>query len=172
MRVTFQLTAKDYHQGLLGVAKSQDMAAMDLLRCAYLLVGLTILVSLLLPLARHRVPGCFLNIPRQPSAFAVIWFAFMLGAPWLSARQQYRNTPTAQTPISIEASDTGLSVHLLTPIRKWHGRPTSLGPDYKSVFIVLPQPRIYVPIPQRAFTAEQVVEFREMLRRNIKTREK
>jgi hypothetical protein len=169
MRVTFQLTAKDYHQGLLAW-RSLKTWRRWLLRCAYLLVGLTILVSLLLPLAR---PGSgMLNIWAAPFAFAVIWFAFMLGAPWLSARQQYRNTPTAQTPISIEASDTGLSIQSAHADSKVAWSAYVAWAEYKSVFIVLPQPRIYVPIPQRAFAAEQVVEFREVLRRNIKTREK
>jgi hypothetical protein len=42
----------------------------------------------------------------------------------------------------------------------------------KAVFVILPQPRIYVPIPKRAFTAEQQNEFRELLRRNIKPKSK
>ena len=39
--------------------------------------------------------------------------------------------------------------------------------EEKSVFVVFPQPRAYVPIPKRAFTDQQQVEFRETLRRNI-----
>lgn len=37
----------------------------------------------------------------------------------------------------------------------------------KSVFVLLPQPRIYIPIPKRAFSEQQLAEFREILRRNI-----
>lgn len=36
-----------------------------------------------------------------------------------------------------------------------------------SVFALFPQPRIYVPIPKRALTAEQLDEFREILHRNV-----
>jgi hypothetical protein len=33
--------------------------------------------------------------------------------------------------------------------------------------VILPQARIYMTIPKRAFSEEQVGEFRDMLRRNI-----
>jgi len=165
VRITFQLTPKDYHQGLLAWRSFKTWRRW-LLRCAYFLVGLTILVSLLLPLVR---PGSeMLKIWAAPLAFAVIWFAFMLGAPWLSARQQYRNTPTAQTPISIEASDTGLSIQSAHADSRVAWSAYAAWGENKSVFVVLPQPRIYVPIPKRAFSAEQLVEFRELLGRNIK----
>ena len=39
--------------------------------------------------------------------------------------------------------------------------------EAKSVFVIFPQPRTYVPIPKRAFTEQQQVEFRETLRRNV-----
>ena len=39
--------------------------------------------------------------------------------------------------------------------------------EVESVFVLFPQPRIYVPIPKRAFDDRQLAEFREMLRRNI-----
>jgi YcxB-like protein len=35
------------------------------------------------------------------------------------------------------------------------------------VFVLFPQPRIYVPIPKRAFNEEQLAEFREILKHNI-----
>jgi YcxB-like protein len=165
VRITFQLTPKDYHQGLLAW-RSLKTWRRWLLRCAYFLVGLTILLSLLLPLVR---PGSeMLKIWAAPFAFAVIWFAFMLGAPWLSARQQYRNTPTAQTPITIETSDTGLYIQSAHADSRVAWSAYVAWGENKSVFVILPQPRIYVPIPKRAFTAEQQSEFRELLLRNIK----
>jgi hypothetical protein len=40
--------------------------------------------------------------------------------------------------------------------------------EEESVFVLLPQPLIYLPIPKRAFTEQQQAEFREALRRNIR----
>jgi hypothetical protein len=34
----------------------------------------------------------------------------------------------------------------------------------------MPQPRAYIAIPKRAFAADQIGEFREMLRSNIGTK--
>jgi len=164
VRITFQLTPEDYYHGLL-LWRSLKPWRRWLLRCAYFLVGLMLLLSVLFPLVRPSS-----EMPRiwAPAfAFGVLWFAFMLGAPWLSARRQYRNTPTAHSPYTIEASDAGLH------IQSAHADSTVAWSAYvgwgenRSVFVILPQPRIYVPIPKRAFTDEQLIEFREMLRRNI-----
>jgi hypothetical protein len=166
VRITFQLTPKDYHQGLLAWRRLKTWRRW-LLRSAYFLVGLTIFVSLLLPLVR---PGSeMLKIWAAPFAFAVIWFAFMLGAPRLSARQQYRSTPTAQTPITIETSETGLYIQSAHADSRVAWSAYAAWGENNTVFVILPQSRIYVPIPKRAFSAEQLVEFRELLGRNIKT---
>jgi len=152
VRITFQLTPTDYHQGLLAW-RSLKAWRQWLLRCAYFLVGLTMLVSLLLPLVR---PGFeMLKIWAAPFAFAVLWFAFMLSAPWLSARRQYRSTPTAQTPITIETSDTGLNIQSAHADSRVAWSAYVAWGENKSVFVILPQPRIYVPIPKRAFTAPE-----------------
>jgi hypothetical protein len=57
------------------------------------------------------------------------------------------------------------TVPMSTP--KWRGPPISLGEKQKSVFVIMPQPRLYIAIPKRAFSEEQISEFRELLRRNV-----
>jgi hypothetical protein len=37
----------------------------------------------------------------------------------------------------------------------------------KSLFLLFPQPHLYAIIPKRAFSKDQLAEFREILRRNI-----
>jgi hypothetical protein len=163
MQVTYQLTPKDYHHGLLAWRNLKKWRRW-LLRCAYFLVGLTLLLSLLPLLLR---PGTVMpRIWATPFAFAVCWFAFMLIVPRLSARRQFRNTPTAQAPATIEASDAGLHVQSAHADSRVAWSAYVAWGENKSVFVILPQPRIYVPIPKLAFTAEQVSEFRELLRRN------
>ena len=100
-------------------------------------------------------------------AFLAVWSAIMWGAPRLSSWLQFRKMPTAHVPVTMDFSDSGVhirSVHTDSQVA-WSAY-VAWG-EYKSVFVILPQPRIYVPIPKRAFTNEQVTEFREMLRRNI-----
>jgi len=98
---------------------------------------------------------------------SVVWLALILGNPWLAARMQFRRMPSAQGLMTVAISESGLH------IRTQHGDSQVAWSAYigwgeeKSVFVILPQPRIYVPIPKRAFTAEQLAEFRETLRRNV-----
>lgn len=90
-----------------------------------------------------------------------------LAQPWLSARIQFRRMPSAQDPMTVEISESGLR------IRSRHADSQVAWLAYlgwaeeESVFVLFPQPRIYVPIPKRAFTEEQQAEFRETVRRNI-----
>ncbi len=70
--------------------------------------------------------------------------------------------------MTMEASDTGLTVHTAHADSKASWSAYVAWAETKSVFVILPQPRIYVPIPKRAFTPEQLVEFRELLGRHIK----
>ena len=69
--------------------------------------------------------------------------------------------------MTVEVSDAGLRV------RTALGESQVAWPAYvgwsedKSIFVLFPTPRIYIPVPKRAFSDEQVAEFRETLRRNI-----
>jgi len=108
-----------------------------------------------------------LEISAAIIAFAALWFTYMLAAPRLSSRRQFRNTPTAQNPITIEALDSGLHIQSVHADSRVAWSAYVGWTEGKSVFVILPQPRIYVPIPKRALTPEQLNEFREMLRRNI-----
>jgi len=97
----------------------------------------------------------------------VVWFLGVSIAPRIHARLQYRRMPSAQTSITMAVSDSGMHVqskHCDSHV-SW---PTYIGwAEGKSVFVLFPQPRIYVPIPKRAFNNEQLAEFREILHRNV-----
>jgi len=99
---------------------------------------------------------------------SVFWLVFIWTLPRLSARMQFRRTPSVQDPMTIAISESGL--HVQSP----HGDSQVAWSAYmgwgeeESVFVLLPQPLIYLPIPKRAFTEQQQAEFREALRRNIR----
>lgn len=168
MEVTFQLTPQDYRQGLLAW-RNKNAWRRWLLRSSYFLMSLTIPVAVLL--AFIHPDSNSLTIPAVILVFAAGWFTFMLGGPWFSARLQFRRTPSAQAPMTFEISDAGIhaqSQHFDSRL-SWS---TYIGwAEGKSIFVLFPQPRIYVPIPKRAFTDEQLIEFRDILRRNIVSRQ-
>ena len=99
---------------------------------------------------------------------SVGFLTWIWAGPSLSARRQFRNTPSAHDPMTIEVSDLGLQIRSVHADSKVAWSAYMGWGEYKSVFVILPQPRIYVPIPKRAFTVEEQSEFRELLRRNIK----
>jgi len=165
VRITFQLTAEDYYRGLLAWRNLKAWRRW-LLRCAYFLMSLTIPVGVLLAFVRSDPQT--IKISAAILGFAALWFTYMSGAPRFSGRRQFRGSPSAQSPMTIEASDAGLAVHSAYGESKVSWSAYIAWAEAKSLFVILPQPRIYVPIPKRAFTEEQLNEFRELLRRNIK----
>jgi len=169
MRVTFQLTADDYYRGLLAWRNLKAWRRW-LLRCAYFLMSLAIPVGVLLALVRPDPQP--IKISAEILGFAALWFTYMWAAPRLSGRRQFPGSPSAQSPMTIEASDAGLAVHSTHGESKVSWSAYMAWAEAKSVFVILPQPRIYVPIPKRAFTDEQLNEFRELLRRTIKPQPK
>jgi YcxB-like protein len=100
--------------------------------------------------------------------FGALWFAYILLAPRFFSRRQFKNNPMAQSPITLDASEQGLEFHNAHADSRVAWSAYVAWGEVKSVFIIMPQPRMYIAIPKRAFAGEQVDEFREMLRRNIK----
>jgi YcxB-like protein len=75
--------------------------------------------------------------------------------------------PSAQDPITLTVSESGLRVQSRHADSQIAWSAFIGWREEKSVFVVFTQPRLYVPIPKRAFTDEQQAEFRGTLRRNI-----
>lgn len=136
-----------------------------MLRSSYFIVGLTVPVCVLVTLF-HSTPKDF-KVGCAGLAFAALWFTFMLGGPWLSARWQFKGSPSAQVPIEVEASDEGLFFHSAYAESKISWSAYVAWGENKATFVILPQPRTYFPIPKRAFTPEQLEDFRSILRRNV-----
>jgi hypothetical protein len=76
----------------------------------------------------------------------------------------------AQSPITLDVLEDGLKFHSPHADSRLAWSAYVAWGEAKSVFIIMPQPRVYVTIPKRAFTGEQLTEFREMLQRSIVTK--
>lgn len=137
---------------------------------AYVIVGVSSLVCLLMLLLDRRTgtrPAALGGI-----GFGLVWFTWMLLAPRFYSRRQFRNNPIAQSQISLNISDQGFESHNAHADSRVAWSAYVAWGEAKSVFILMPQPRIYVAIPKRAFTEEQQTEFREILRRNVVAQKK
>src|SRR5271167_860926 len=152
MEVSYQLTADDYRHGLMAWRALTAWRRWSI-RLGIAVIGLTLILSAtMLVVFRHSGPTQLSWV--GVAAMSVVWLALILGNPWLAARMQFRRMPSAQGLMTVAISESGLH------IRTQHGDSQVAWSAYigwgeeKSVFVILPQPRIYVPIPKRAFTAE------------------
>lgn len=163
MEFTYQLTQDDYRHGLLAWQRKSALRRWSY-RFNFVAIPLLLVGGL----------GVWVWIPelRRVSLFplgvAVLWLLAVSMGPRLQARMQFRRMPSAQSPMTLTVSDS--EMHIKSQHYDSHvAWSTYMGwAEEKSVFVLFPQPRIYVPIPKRAFQGEQVEEeFREILRRNI-----
>jgi YcxB-like protein len=162
MEVSYQLTEADYRHGLAAWRTSSTWR-----RWIYRF-GIAVLVALVAGSA-----GLMMWNPKLGQLWLPVFGIGLLCllliwvGPKLQARVQFRRMPSAQIPMTVIATDSGMQIrssHYDSQV-SWS---TYIGwAEDVSVFVLFPQPRIYVPIPKRAFTSEQLDEFRELLRRNI-----
>ena len=164
MQVNYQLTPEDFYQGYLAW-RNRRKWGLWARWAAYLIVGAAMLLSLVGLLFAQTETA---TIGRFALGFWVVWFAWVLLAPRFFSKRQFRHHPMAQSLITLDCSETGLQFHNAHADSKVAWSAYVGWGESKRVFVIMPQARIYITIPKRAFTAEQQAEFREMLRRNIK----
>ena len=132
--------------------------------------AIVVLIVMLLSGIALLVVGPSLKV-KYLSLFAlgmpIVGFLSLWGAPHIHARMQYRRMPSAQTSVTMTVSEPGLRVlfEYGDSQVKWSAY---IGwAEGAAVFVLFPQPRLYVPIPKRAFSPDQLDQFRDILRRNV-----
>lgn len=165
MEVNYQLTVDDFRRAITASRKRNAF-----FRWTYRIsLGIVILALgvgiTLFAIDPHN--GALQNLAPL-YIFLILWILWFSGAPYLSARSQFRSSPSARAPISLAAADEG--VHFRSPQTdskvNWGAYVNWV--EEKEVFSLFPHPRIFIVIPKRAFNADQLVEFRELLRRKVK----
>jgi hypothetical protein len=101
-------------------------------------------------------------------AVAVLWACCKLAAPWWAARNQFRKQPSAQGPRTLSLDSTGMRW-------QWDGGTSDIA--WKNVirylegtsgFLLYTSPVMFVTIPKRALSAEQLVAFRALLTEHVR----
>jgi hypothetical protein len=98
---------------------------------------------------------------------AAVWAALVWGGPWLMAQRLYGKQPSRQGPRTMFLDTAG--VHL-----RWSGGTSDLGwnnftrqLEGNHHFLLYTSPILFTIVPKRAFTGEQLSEFRTVLTENI-----
>lgn len=98
----------------------------------------------------------------------ILWIVWFFGAPYISARSQFRGSPSAKSPMSLTTADEGLHFRSQQTDSKVDCSAYVNWVEGKAIFAIFPHPRIFIVIPKRAFSSDQLIEFRELLRQKIK----
>ncbi len=97
----------------------------------------------------------------------LLWNLIFWASPYLSARSQFRGSPSAKAPITLNVTDEGL--HFRSQYTDstvgWSAYVRWL--ERKTIFALFPNPKIFIVIPKRAFTVDQERDFRELLRQHV-----
>jgi hypothetical protein len=165
MEVNYQLTVDDFRRAI----KAYRTRTLFLRWTVRIGVGFTILVlatGVILAILAPR-SDAFRNLIPMYVVF-ILWTLLFWGSPYLSARSQFRGSRAAKAPITLDITDSGLqfrSQHTDSKV-DWSAYVKWL--EEKTIFALFPNPKIFIVIPKRAFTVDQVSEFRELLRQHVK----
>jgi hypothetical protein len=100
--------------------------------------------------------------------FFILWILILWALPYLSARSQFRGSPSAKTPITLVVTDAGLQFRSQYTDSKVNWSAYVKWLEEKEIFALFPNPKVFIVIPKRAFTVDQVSEFRGFLRQHVK----
>ena len=164
LEVTYQLSEQDYRDGIRAwqrrtPARRKSYYATVIIMSFLFALGVVFLAWS--PDLEIRYLSFFaLGLPSI--CFLSLWIG-----PRVQARMQYRRMPSAQVPMTMTVSDFGMHIRSVHGDSRVHWSAYIGWSEGKSVFVLFPQPRIYIPIPKRAFSSEQLIEFRDILQRNV-----
>jgi hypothetical protein len=165
MQVTYQLTPADIRDGLTSY-RTRTFTHWLLHRAGSAFAVLIVVYVGWLYLTQPE-SDLFLNL-RPLGILCVFVLALTYLLPYMSAGNILRNIPTAQGTVNLQISES--SLHLQTPKSDATLLFTALVRyvEGKTTFSLYTTPRIFITVPKRAFTPEQLAEFRQLLEQKIK----
>lgn len=166
MQVTYQLTPNDYRHALIAYRNSKLFSKWATLFFLGLAILMTVAELVMLILMHDQ----WLWKPiALTGGYAVVGSFFYWKTPSMSANRQFRNTPSVQNPITLDVSDSGLHYRSVNTDATVSWNSYIKWMQDEMVFALFPTPKIFIVIPKRAFSAEQVKAFSEILQQKIKT---
>jgi hypothetical protein len=167
MQVAYQLTPADFRAGFKA---HQNRSAWSRWGFRLLIAFLAVvcLVSFAVSVLAQEP-----NTRRNAAAiFVVMIFGIVLQfvAPRFAAKRQFQGNPAAQLPTTLTTSDEGLHFASSHSSGNASWKMYVRFEETKDNFVLFSSPVVFHPIPKRAFTPEQLTEFRTLLQRHIGSR--
>jgi YcxB-like protein len=160
MRVQYQLTSDDFWQSTLVWRNARGWRKWSF----RVLPPLCVLLLMLSALGLWQSPQYRTSLPLL--ILGAFYVLFIWAAPRLKARRR-ASLSTTRSAQTLEISDRGL--HFLSAVEDSQVSWSAFAGwrEGNSVIALFPSAQSSLPVPKRAFTEQQLAEFREMLRRNI-----
>ena len=160
MQVTYQLTAEDYRHALITF---RDRSFFSRWMVLFTAVVLALAIAIQLTSKEDWMRS---SLPITIAGIVLLAFAHW-GAPYLNARRQFRSTPSAHEQITLEVQDAGLHFRSLgiDSSAAWNHYIKWIEDD--QVFALFRSSLIFVIVPKRAFSADQLISFKGILRQKI-----
>jgi hypothetical protein len=164
MEVTYQLTAADYVQAQKACRRKNA-----LIKWSWrLMIAFVVVFVLIAIIGIANTPA-----DKRPSSIPLIlliafWVYFFAAYPRIAARRNFQRMPSAQGTQTLQADHDG--VRIRSSCSDWNlswpaiVRNVELADD----FLIFTSPSFVIPIPKRAFTPDQLTEFRTLLHEKIK----
>jgi hypothetical protein len=170
-KIVFQLSQKD-------VYRSNVAIAIDGVRKLRIIVGLVLIelaaiagiagFALTTKAVGSRIPLVIAGI-----SSALFFPAILLSAcyvtPYFAAKSSYRNNANLHSPFHWSFSEKLITQRMATGSSELLWSTFIKARETRELFLLYPQKHLAYPVPKRAFANEQqIVAFRELVRRHVK----
>lgn len=158
MQVTYQLTLKDLREALTA---HRNRSAGFMLRPGIYLLVLVLLGGLYL-LTAYFDSARFSSISRL-LPLGILWAAVLWALPWVNARRQFSRTPSFSARKIMSCNQNGIH---------WDWDGGSVNFEWKSfarlretkrLLLLYTSPWAFQLVPKRAFSSEELVDFRALI---------
>src|SRR5215813_3230913 len=162
MTIHYELTKDDFRRALLLHRRKNKRFSLTVI----LLVLFTIL-GVVLPILAMRDEDHDLFLTVLPIVIAIVFWMSFFVAPRTSAKKQFGSSPSSQGRIDMEVSESGIHFRSANAesTAKWQTFVRCL--EDKWVLMLMSSAVMFVVIPKRAFTPEQLNEFRSYIPETI-----
>jgi len=169
LELNFQLTPRDIYKANVAVTGQVLGRLRIILMIVMTLVGGSALFIIVGRGLGQHVPlgeGATWGILFTPLFFLYLFY----GAPYFNAKSQYKNSENLRNTIRYSISDDLVTLQSATARSEMRWTTFLKAQETADLFLLYVRKGIAHPIPKRAFTsAEELSEFRELLRRHVKT---
>ena len=163
MEISYQLTEDDYRQGFKAFRR-RTRYRLWLSRVSYVCLVFIGALAVFVPIfgLDRSVPNLLLLWGTAAFGIWCLWYA-----PRYLAKKMMRGSPGASLPQTLDISDDGLYFRTSSGESRLAWDLFIGWAEADRVFVLLPSPVTFIPIPKRAMVNDQQLDLRTLLRQKI-----